>query len=289
MANYRKRSGIQLAYPFEEKRLAKWTPPYIIQPKLDGERCRSVPLEDGGHLLLSSEENVVHSVPHINEQLNTLAGMLGGQLPAELDGELYVHGWPFEAIHSVVGRTVNIHPDHRQMDYHLFDIVDEKRSQVERLNYLKMLSEAFNQLPNIYFVRSVIVANLEEVLYYFDEFRKDGYEGIIVRHCDAPYKRARSTWMMKFKPKKSDIYQIVGWKEEITINGEPKGRLGALICVGDDGTEFSVGTGFTDEMRNFLWSVKEILPGRQVRIAYQHITSGKGVPRFPVFVEVLTT
>jgi len=35
----RKRAGVQLCYPFEEKRLAKWEPPYIVQPKLDGERC----------------------------------------------------------------------------------------------------------------------------------------------------------------------------------------------------------------------------------------------------------
>ena len=35
-----KRSGIQLAYPLEESRLAKWAPPYITQPKLDGVRCR---------------------------------------------------------------------------------------------------------------------------------------------------------------------------------------------------------------------------------------------------------
>ena len=37
-----KRTGIMLCYPFEEKRLNKWNPPYIIQPKLDGERCRAV-------------------------------------------------------------------------------------------------------------------------------------------------------------------------------------------------------------------------------------------------------
>ena len=52
------------AVPFEQKRLNKWEPPYILQPKYDGVRCRAVPVENG-YLLLSSEENVVFSVPHI--------------------------------------------------------------------------------------------------------------------------------------------------------------------------------------------------------------------------------
>ena len=63
-----KRAGIQLAYPFEEKRLAKWQPPYIVQPKFDGDRCSNTPLPSAP-LLLSSEENPFFSVPHINEQL----------------------------------------------------------------------------------------------------------------------------------------------------------------------------------------------------------------------------
>ena len=74
--------GIMKAYPFEEKRLAKWEPPYIVQPKYDGVRCRAVPLDNGDFLLLSSEENPIFSVPHINEALKCCAPQW------ELDGEL---------------------------------------------------------------------------------------------------------------------------------------------------------------------------------------------------------
>ena len=37
-----KREGIMLAYPFDRKRLDKYTSPLIIQPKLNGDRCRAV-------------------------------------------------------------------------------------------------------------------------------------------------------------------------------------------------------------------------------------------------------
>lgn len=36
------RTGIMLASPLDEGKLAKWPRPYIVQPKLDGERCRAV-------------------------------------------------------------------------------------------------------------------------------------------------------------------------------------------------------------------------------------------------------
>ncbi len=112
--------NVMKCVPFEEKRLSKWTPPFIVQPKYDGVRCRAVPssLSPGDYLLLSSEENVIYGVPHILSELKRL------RLNAELDGELYVHGQPFEFIYGVTSRTVNPHPDALQVEYHVFDIIN---------------------------------------------------------------------------------------------------------------------------------------------------------------------
>jgi len=93
--------------------------------------------------------------------------------------------------------------------------------------------------------------------------------------------------MMKFKPKQEDIYEIVGVVEEVSIQGRPKEALGALVCRGEDGTTFKVGTGFTRLQRRALFERKEVLAGKMVRVAYQTLTSGKKVPRFPVFMEVI--
>jgi len=93
MPKWQRWKGIMKCYPFEEKRLAKWQPPYIVQPKYDGVRCRAVPIPGGGYILLSSEENVIYSVPHILDWLNRV------QLTTELDGELYCHGMSFSFNH----------------------------------------------------------------------------------------------------------------------------------------------------------------------------------------------
>lgn len=273
-----RRTGVMLCYPFEEKRLKRWNVDVLIQPKYDGERCRAL-IYNKTVTLLSSEGNVITSVPHINKAL-----LETGMNEIELDGELYAHGLPFEEIHSRVSRKVNLHPDYEQIQYHIFDTISNE-AQVTRL--LELTKYAFN--PDILRVVETYRSDngdTQNIMLWLEQFQKQGYEGIIVRHPLATYKRSRSTLMMKFKPRKKDSYKILGYEEERDIYGQPKGRLGALICISNDGGTFKVGSGFTAEQRQNYWNVKENLIGRIVVVKYQHLTPGRNVPRFPVFAEV---
>lgn len=272
------RSGIMLCYPFEEKRLSKWSPPYLVQPKLDGERCRYINKGDYS-FLFSSEENPIWGVPHIKKFLDDL------NIQLELDGELYCHGMAFEEIHSIVSREVNIHSDHQNMEYHIFDIVNDL-PQFQRTQLLNSFENFLKSDDPVRVVPTYVAYTLEDIMQRYDEILSKGYEGIVVREINNQYVRKRSTSMMKFKPKKQDDYKIVGFNEEISIHGEPKGRLGALICKGDDGTLFNVGSGFTADIRARLWHERESLVGRTVTVSYQHLTHGQGVPRFPVFMSL---
>ena len=274
------RSGIMLCYPFEEKRLLKWKPPYIVQPKLDGVRCRAVRNNYNRYNLLSSEEKEITSMPHINRALDYLP-----QKPPELDGELYCHGLDFEEIFSRTSRTANIHSSFEEIGYYMFDQVDME-PQYSRLIQLISLKDCIS--PPLRLVPHVICTDLNSVLRAFDDFVESGYEGIVVRHIENLYIRRRSIYMMKFKPNKDDYYIIVGFKEEVSIHGEPKGRLGALECTSSIGEEiFSVGSGFTADQRSALWTDRFGLIGKLAHVKYQHLTSGKGVPRFPVFIEII--
>jgi len=291
MSEYQRWKNIMKCYPFEEKRLAKWQPPYIVQPKYDGVRCRAIPLRvisletpvydkfgsaDRGYILLSSEENVIYSVPHINISLMNLG------IRAELDGELYCHGMSFDEIVSITSRTVNLHENHRAIQFHIFDVVNSE-PQMKRSLIIENLR---NLSPWLKVSPFYICENLDDIMRTFDKIIKAGYEGIIVRHFQAPYERKRSLYVMKFKPKKEDEYEIVGVQEEIDKDGNPKDTLGALVCKSGDGNLFKVGTGFTEERRAQLWDAQGILKGMKAVVKYQHLTSGKQVPRFPVFVEI---
>jgi DNA ligase-1 len=272
-----------LAQPFEEKRLNKWgSGPFIIQPKLDGDRCRAVIDTAGKVTLYSSEENIITSVPHINEQLSQLH--LNN---IEFDGELYIHGDNFEHIHSIVSRRVNQHYASENMQFHIFDVVTAD-PQIIRLRAAKiMLDKDINiHLESLQFVEWEYVSDLQSILEQMHRYKDSGYEGIILRHPKAPYVRKRSPYMMKFKPKKSDIYEIIGYQEEISIHNIPKGRLGAFLLRGDDGTIFKVGSGFNDEQRMLYWKSRELMIGKWCEVQYQSITSKEKVPRFPIFIDV---
>ena len=270
-------AGIMKCYPFEEKRLAKWEPPYIVQPKYDGVRCRAIPLENGNYMLLSSEENVIFSVPHINKAL-----WFHGSHLTEFDGELYSHGLSFEQIISITSRTRYIHLDHRKIQFHIFDYVSEE-PQLTRTTQLAKI----DMLPPLITSPYWVCNSLEEIMHTYNELISLGYEGIIVRNFMAPYERKRSLYVMKFKPKQEDNYVITGYKEEISKDGEPKGSLGSLTCLSRDGNTFSIGSGFSSLQRKQYWNKRDSLAGLICKAKYQHITTGNKVPRFPVFMEVV--
>lgn len=269
-----KRSGIQLCQPFEEKRLARWNvPEVIVQPKLDGERCRAFWDEDRW-ILTSSECNEFTFLPHLNAELEEL------QVPHgfHLDGELYLHGMNFNEIHSRVSRKANIHSDFMDIEYHVFDLCNS-RPMGERIVQLFSIEDGscIKIVPS-----KLLEATAEAIVTQMNQFTSWGYEGIIVRHPGAPYELRRSPYVMKFKPRKTDIYAIIGAKEEISIHGEPKNALGALVCCGPDGAPFQVGSGFTREERERLWQDLESIIGQYVEVYYQHLTPAR-VPRFPVY------
>lgn len=279
--SHRKRTGSMLCYPYEERRLESkifrnaWNCfPVGTQPKLDGERCRQDP--DSG-VLLSSTEDIIYSVPHINEALNKL------KLPFEPDGELYLHGQSFEEIHSIVSRTVNLHKLYKQMEYHVFDIAtdDPNYVQAKRLVDLRAFFHDYvDPLSPIKLVPYLMASTLDEVMDDYDAYVHAGYEGIIIRHLFAPYIRRRSTNVMKFKPKQRDDYEIIGYTEEHDLDGNPKNRLGAFTCVGANGDVFNIYSGLDDNLRKLLWARRATdIIGKTITVWYQNIGSG-GVPKF---------
>lgn len=272
-----KRTGIQLCYPFEEKRLNKWEPPYIIQPKLDGERCRAL-ISGDNVTLVSSEMNEITSVPHINSAVRALH-----LHDMELDGELYVHGWLFEEIHSVVSRKANLHPRFQQMQFHIFDYVDEQQNDIQgkRIMGLNDLKLTHPLLPVPY----NIAQNLSEIMEYYKRYLDLDYEGIIIRNIFYPYERKRSTGIMKFKPKKLDHYQIIQCLEAVDKEGNPKDMLGAFECIGSDGTVFNVGAGtLSHDERKEIWQNRDTYSNMACEVQYQNISANQ-VPRFGLCVK----
>ena len=105
--------------------------------------------------------------------------------------------------------------------------------------------------------------------------RQDGGEGLMLRQPGSRYESGRSSTLLKVKTFHDAEARVL---EHLPGSGRHRGRLGALLVELPSGTQFSVGTGFTDAQRGDPPPV-----GSHITFRYQELTDG-GVPRFPSFV-----
>ena len=273
------REGVMLAKHYEARLLQRFKPPYILQPKLNGLRCRAVPRPDGkGYMLLTSSAQQAVGTPHLVEQMNR-----SSRPELEIDGEFYIHGEPLRYIQGIVKRTVNLHPDSELMNFHVFDVISEAKQTV-RLDLLKSIK--FEQSPNIIKVPSHFVQSYEEIIDVLALYFAEGYEGIIIRDAWAYYERKKSFNLLKLKPEEDDFFIIVGYKEEVSIDGDLKGRLGSVWCEDHNGVRFYVGSGFDAEEREALWEDKENLINKICHVKYTELREN-GKPTEAVVIDIL--
>lgn len=281
-----KRKDIMLAYPAEERRIKALGTKFFIQPKLRGIRAWVRWTPAGFPQLISSQGNEFQKLPHINAALWGLAQSL--RLTPCFDGELYRHGMPFREISSRVKRETQGHPDAASIQLHIFD---EKRlltPQLERFRDLLYTCNSFLGSPHSPLQR-VPIQNLSEgddPARYLARYIKDGYEGIIFRSRNGLYEEKRSTNLLKFKPTRSDTYEIVGLEQG---KGWCIDRLGAFLVKGSDGTVFAVGSGsaLTAEGRKRYWELGDSLIGKQLLVKHEKIKTVGNIPLCAVACEVL--
>ncbi len=99
----------------------------------------------------------------------------------------------------------------------------------------------------------------------------------MLRDPASQYERKRSNTLLKVKSFLDADATVIGHQPG---TGKHRGRLGALLCLLDDKTEFGIGTGFTDRQRENPPAV-----GERVTFSFFEFTDA-GVPRFPAFIGV---
>lgn len=104
-----------------------------------------------------------------------------------------------------------------------------------------------------------------------------GGEGLMLRQPGSKYVAGRSSTLLKVKTFHDAEAVVVGHQAGA---GRHEGRMGALLVRLPDGTDFAIGTGFSDRERENPPSI-----GATVTFRYQEL-SDMGVPRFPSWVGV---
>ena len=265
--------------------------PVLCTPKLDGIRCLII----NGQAVSRKFKPIPNN--YIREQLKGL--------PENLDGELITYTNGIRDNFNIVSSKVMSEDGEPEFTYEVFDYVKTNLTQNYQFRMIMLdilnLPEFCNKLLPIF------IYDEQELLDYESKCLNEGYEGIMLRIPEGPYKCGRSTpkeaYLLKMKRFEDSEASIIGFEERMHNANEatkdafgktersshkdnlvPMGTLGSLR-VKDIKTdkEFNIGTGFDDAIRQLIWDNREKYLNQIVK--YKHQPSGSDeLPRFPVFL-----
>ena len=287
---------------------------FVVSPKLDGIRC--IMRKDG--LWSRSGKRLPNKA--MQNWYKDICDTLGDE--EFLDGEM-VAGVTYGS--DVWSRTQSVvmanEKDPSDLRYFVFDaVLSDKRARgawLENDSYanerpielnmpwverMKLFIEHYSYFKfRVVAVNHKAISSPEHLDELWEMMIKDGFEGVMLRRIDGPYKHGRSTpnqaYLVKCKRWDHAEDVIVGFEELMHNSNEgrrdPDGvirrstaqnglvgmdTLGAFVLAGG----IKVGTGFTEKERKVFWNSRNALVGSVVR--YKHLPSVGQLDRHPVFV-----
>jgi DNA ligase-1 len=278
-----------LAAPTKQIDLDNLWFPLLASPKIDGIRALNV----NGKLL----SRTLKEIPNLHTQ-----SLFSSPEYQGLDGELAV-GNPYDK--NLMQQTMSgvmSQDGTPDVIWWVFDRWDMQAPFEDRFKSLP----TFKYSP-IKAVPHIVVNNYLELGTFEQWALEKGFEGVMLRAPNGPYKQGRSTlkerYLLKVKRFEDGEAIVLDTVEQMTNNNEATkdergytkrsthkagkeaaGTLGALrVREVRTGIEFDVGTGFTAEQRRNLWEGRRFLPGKIIK--YKHFAIGVlDKPRFPTFV-----
>ena len=266
----------------------------IIEAKLDGVRVITIVYPNGRVDQYSRNGKELVNFPHIKQQFT--AGPLGVDHPMVFDGE--VMSSSFQDLMKQVHRKSDVQSEDAVL--YLFDCLpleDFKKGTYDMPQTIRMkqLGEWYarsGEKQNISILENITVdLDTAEGLDLFKTYNKNaidgGYEGIMIKDPQAPYECKRTASWLKQKPFIEVTLEVRDIEEG---TGRNVGRLGALICEGeDDGKHIrvNVGSGFSDSNRDSFWNNRDAMVGQTVEVRADAVTQnqdGSYSLRFPRFL-----
>ena len=231
-----------------------------MSEKLDGVRAYW-----DGKQFLSRQGNIYHAPDWFIEGFPTVP----------LDGELWIDRKKFQRTVSIVRRQ-DKNELWNEVRFLVFDAPAATGGFEDRLAFLKdaLASGAAKFARQHAHDRCKSLESLRAELARIESL---GGEGLMLRQPGSKYVAGRSSTLLKVKTFHDAEAVVVGHQAGA---GRHKGRMGALLVRLADGTDFAIGTGFSDRERENPPAV-----GTTVTFRYQEF-SDAGVPRFPSWAGV---
>lgn len=285
----------------DEQQLHNLQYPLLISPKLDGIRLRIDP-ELGGVSRTHKPIPNAHLQQIIKKHINWLK---------YLDGEIIIGDPTAADVFNKTQSAVMTRTGNPSFAYYVFDHWFDNRTPYSgRLAIVEEVIKRHghnlsSEEGTIHIVPQRAVICVSDVLKLEEEYVEEGFEGIILRNPNAPYKNGRSTFkeqtLLKFKRVEDGEAVIVGF-EALERNNNVQTRdafglakrsshqegrvavelLGNLIVEHPTFGRFSIGSGFDVDTRDEIWRNQVHYLGKTITFKYQ-LVGIKDKPRFPIF------
>ena len=275
--------------------------PCIASPKVDGIR------------ILNWEGNpFTRSMKPIPN--NFVRTYLSSKVFQGLDGECVVGEPNDPAVFKNTTGKLRSHSGEPDFTWWVFDErweVTDLRGFQSRYGLLKeaFANGVFSAFPRVKLLPHKLINTPAELKAFEEECALDGWEGVMLRSVNGPYKNGRSTlkegYLLKRKLWDFSEAKIVGIYEKMTNENEaftsevgstkrstnaenlvPAGTLGGFNCIEiSTGQAFNLGAGGTHEERQKLWDEREENDDYKGRFArFKHMPYGRvDAPRQPIF------
>ena len=231
-----------------------------MSEKLDGVRAYW-----DGKQFLSRQGNIYYAPDWFIEGLPALP----------LDGELWIDRKKFQRTVSIVRRQ-DKNDLWKEVRFLIFDAPAANGGFEDRLAFLKdALAKGHAKFAQEHVQERC--KNLDALRAELKRIEALGGEGLMLRQPGSKYVAGRSSTLLKVKSFHDAEAVVTGHQAGA---GRHKGRMGALLVRLPDGTDFAIGTGFSDRERENPPNV-----GATVTFRYQELSEA-GVPRFPSWVGV---
>lgn len=282
---------------------------YFEKPeKLEGKYFAVTMKIDGGRIIAIRENDQVSFFTRAGQRYEGLVDLEREMLETfpngtVLDGEITIledKGIPSKEAYKKAMKITRADGEKHGLKMKCFDamFIDEWKNQECTHDYIerRLLLEGlfhygptrgvhtyFEVLPELYRGEDTSV-----ILKLLDEAIENKEEGVMINICDATYEFGRTWNLMKVKKMNTLDLEVVGYEEG---SGRLKGTLGALLVRYKDGNTVKVGSGFSDSLRDLIWTEPADMIGKIIEVQYFEETSnadgGKSL-RFPVFKDFRT-
>jgi len=255
----------------------------VVSPKLDGIRC----VVDNKGMWSREGKSLLAGSPHIFRALKPFLD----SYPQLTDGELYNHQFKdnFNKIVSLIKKQKptpeELEESERLVQYWIFDCVEDNLSWFVRFINNSELRKYITKHPCIKMVINHSVASPKDVDDAFKKYRREGFEGAMVRWGihNIGYDHKRSKYLLKYKDFVTDEFEIV---DVLTGRGNKADKAAKIKCRDKRGVTFEANIEGDWDFCTQLLADKSQVIGKQGTVRYQNLTPDEQVPRIGYLIAI---